>query len=144
MYIHRSHDNGRKLWEGDIAYDVSPSLNLSTLTAPDAWEAKLWFFVPGNIVLWEDSRVMYIAHSCTSFYPWRVCVSDPPHLGNTERAPVRLDSMFSPTALSQEKATVLMPPFCHERNSRVRVPHFRTWKYVIVETLWITSRRGSV
>jgi hypothetical protein len=64
-----------------------------------------------------------------------------PHLGNTEMAPVRLDSMFSPTALSQEKAAVPTPPFYHERNSHVRVPHFRTWKYGIVETLWITSRR---
>jgi hypothetical protein len=73
-----------------------------------------------------------------------VCVCRTPHLGNIERVPVRLDSMFTPTALSQEKTALPTPPFCHERYSRVRVPHFRTWKYDIVETLWITSRRLSV
>lgn len=41
MYIYRSHDNDGKLWEGDIAFDVSATLNLSKLTAPDPWEAKL-------------------------------------------------------------------------------------------------------
>jgi hypothetical protein len=65
-------------------------------------------------------------------------------MGNTERTPVRLVSMFSLTAFSRQKGTVPTPPFCHEGVPHFRVPEDRTWKCGVMEMLCITYHRRSV
>ena len=131
-------DNSRRLGSQIVIFSTWKNRVIRRFKGHVHYSLMHFFFIPGLCVC-----VCVCMCVCVCVCA-RVRVCRTPHLGNRERARARLDSMISPTALSQEKTALPTPPFCHERNSRVRVPHFRTWKYDIVETLWITSRRPSV